>query len=267
MAQPLVSRIGASPLWRAGLASAFILALAGFAAGVIPTACRSGFVICQANAPGGEILAPLDGGTLVPAAEPVGEKLAVVEEMPVEPAPAAVAAIDTAMQAQQPAALTKNDLIAQTFAALDVDLVASPGELTARKVRTVAIGPDGMPVIGTAPTQVAEAPAEPVVEEPVAVDLEVAEAETPDVSEPPAEDAVAEEEPTASAYAPVRGGNAVIGRQGANVRSLPKTRGSDVLFALASGDDVTVTETSKGWSKVVDSRGRSGWVWNELLRR
>jgi len=65
----------------------------------------------------------------------------------------------------------------------------------------------------------------------------------------------------------VQGGDAVIGRQGANVRSAPQTRGSSVLFALAPGEDVTVTQTSKGWSKVVDSSGRSGWVWNDLLRR
>jgi hypothetical protein len=258
VAQPLVSRIGASPLWRAGLASAFILGLAGFAAGVIPQACRSAFVICQPEA-----LAPLDG-TIVPAAEPAatGEQLLAVETTPVEPAPTAVAAIDTAMQSQQPATLTRNDLIAQTFAALDVGLVATPTELTARKVRTVTIGPDGMPILEPTPTQVAEASVEPVAEEPVAAELEVAEAEPPVVEEP-----VVEEEPTASAYAPVRGGSATVGRQGANVRSLPKTGGSDVLFALASGEDVTVTETSKGWSKVVDSRGRSGWVWNELLRR
>ena len=119
MAQPLVSRIGASPLWRAGLASAFILGLAGFAAGVIPQACRSGFVICQANVPGGEILAPLEG-TLVPAPEASAELVAEIEPAPVERATTAVAAIDNAMLAQQPAALTKNDLIAQTFAALDV---------------------------------------------------------------------------------------------------------------------------------------------------
>ncbi|MEO7223515.1 MAG: hypothetical protein ABIY37_13685, partial [Devosia sp.] len=221
MAQPLVSRIGASPLWRAGLASAFILGLAGFAAGVIPQACRSGFVICQAQA-----LAPLDG-TILPEPKPAGEQLAVVEVMPVAQTTEAVAAIDTAMLAQQPAALTKNDLIAQTFAALDVEMVSTPGELTARKVRTVSIGPDGMPVLEPAPTQVAQTSLE---QAPVAVELEVAEAEVPDVSEPLTEAPVAEEEPTASAYAPVRGGNAVIGRQGANVRSAPQTRASDVMF-------------------------------------
>jgi len=51
------------------------------------------------------------------------------------------------------------------------------------------------------------------------------------------------------------------------VRSLPQTKGSEVLFALADGEEVTIMQTSKGWSKVVDSRGRSGWIWGELLRR
>lgn len=264
MAQSLVSRIGASPLWRAGLASAFILGLAGFAAGVIPQACRSSFVICQPDAPlaGADVLAPL-GEPVAPAVTEV----AAVEVASAEPTRTAVAATDTAMQAQQPATLTRNDLIAQTFEALDVELVAAPTELTARTVRTVEIGPDGMPVASSAQIQVAEAapPApEPVAEAPVAVELEVAEAPEPE-PEPVSEEPSAE--PTARAYAPVQGGDAVVGRQGANVRSKPVTRGSDVLFALASGEEVTVTETSKGWSKVVDSRGRSGWIWNELLRR
>ena len=59
----------------------------------------------------------------------------------------------------------------------------------------------------------------------------------------------------------------MVGRQGANVRSAPQTKGSSVLFALAAGEEVTVMQSSKGWSKVVDKSGRSGWVWNELLRR
>ena len=50
MGLPSVSRIGASPLWRAGLAIVFILGLAGFAAGVIPQACRSGAVDCDGSA-------------------------------------------------------------------------------------------------------------------------------------------------------------------------------------------------------------------------
>lgn len=253
MAQPLVSRIGASPLWRAGLASAFILGLAGFAAGVIPQACRSGVVICQTGGP---------AAALPALSEPANIVLAPAEPASAAPTKTAVAAVDTSMLAREPATLTKNDLVAQTFAALDVALTTTAGELTARKVRTVAIGPDGMPVIEGADPQIAEAPP---VAEPEAAPIEVAE-----VSEPPAREAVAappaEDEPVA-AYAPVRGGSAIVGRQGANVRSLPKTGGSSVLFALASGEEVTVMETSKGWSKVVDSRGRSGWVWGQLLRR
>lgn len=263
MAQSLVSRIGASPLWRAGLASAFILGLAGFAAGVIPQACRAGFVVCTANGPGAAVVSPEQ---LLPAD---GNAAAASPEIMVDevtPAARTAPVADTAMLAQQPASLTRNDLIAQTFEALDIDLTTTPGELTARKVRTVAIGPDGMPVIQEAPTQVAEVA--PVTEAPsVEVALTVPDEPAASDEPPPSEAVVADDEPTASAYAPVRGGTAIVGRQGANVRSAPQTRGSDVLFALASGEEVTVMETSKGWSKVVDDSGRSGWVWNELLRR
>jgi hypothetical protein len=238
------------------LASAFILGLAGFAAGVIPQACRSGVVICQTGGPlvGGVqniVVAPLDAS---PAPAPSAGATEPV-----------VAVVDKSMLAREPASLTRNDLIAQTFAALDVELTTTAGELTARKVRTVAIGPDGMPVIESGAAPVAKALVEPVVE-PEPAPIEVADVVEPEpvAAEP---DAVSEEEPAASAYAPVHGGNAIIGRQGANVRSAPKTGGSDVLFALASGEEVTVMETSRGWSKVVDSRGRSGWIWGQLLRR
>jgi hypothetical protein len=256
LSQPLVSRIGASPVWRAGLASAFILGLAGFAGAVVPQACRTGFVICPQNAAQPEAaLLPIEPAAAesVPAAE-----VAAIE--PVAPAPST----DTILS-RQPASLTKNDLIARTFAALDAELsITQGGELTARKVRTVAIGPDGLPVKPAgevasepAPLMVAEAQVEDT--EPVSAAAEAA---------PDTEAAGVEEEgPAASAYAPVRGGVAVVGRQGANVRSEPSTRASDVLFALASGQEVTITQTSKGWHKVVDDRGRSGWIWGELLRR
>ena len=280
LAQSLVSRIGGSPLWRAGLASAFILGLAGFAAIVIPTACRNNFVVCQETGPG--IMTETVGDQLTsPTGEPTLLPAVVAEATPVEPAPAPAAepakdavtaarSLATAMINQEPASLTSNDLIAQTFAALDVGLTTASGELTARKVRTVSIGPDGMPVFadGQAADEPLAAPA-PLV---------VAEAETAPEPEPtPAPAASApkakpepvaqEDEPTASAYAPVGKGSATIGRQGANIRSLPKTGGSQVLFSLAAGEEVTVTETQKGWYKVVDDRGRSGWVWSELVRR
>jgi hypothetical protein len=249
-------------VWRAGLASAFILGLAGFAAGVIPQACRSGVVICSANAPAAavpaEVVAPAETPVAVPSIEPAA---AVAEA-----APAPVPLVDPAMLKQQPASLTRNDVIAQTFAALDPEFTAPETELTARKVRTVTIGPDGMPVIeGAQPAAVAEAPAPEPVAEPEPAPVEVAQADEPEpaASAEPADD----EDAAAVAYAPVGDGAAVVGRQGANVRSAPQTRGSTVLFALASGEEVTVMQSSKGWSKVVDKSGRSGWVWNELLRR
>lgn len=266
MSQPLVSRIGASPLWRAGLASVFILGVAGAAGVVIPQACRAGMVICPANAPQPDVaLLPAE-----PAATPSIEEVAVIEpEMALEPVAAAPAADN--VLARQPASLTKNDLIARTFAALDTELtLTTSGELTARKVKTVQIGPDGLPLTA-APA--AESPAPLVAAQQEPAPIVVAEVQEPEpvsaaAEAAPATEAAGEEEsPAASAYAPVNRGVATVGRQGANVRSNPSTRGSDVLFSLASGEEVTVTQTSKGWSKVVDDRGRSGWIWGELLRR
>lgn len=258
MAQPLVSRIGESPVWRAGLASLFILGLAGFAAGVIPQACRSGVVICSANAPApapAEVLAPAAETPAAPVAEPVADAA--------PPAPTAVAAADS-MARQQPASLTRNDLIAQTFAALDTGFTAPESELTARKVRTVSIGPDGMPVIEGGETAAADTPEEPLAApEPEPAPVEVAEVVAPKPAAKPAD----EEDAGAAAYAPVGGGEAVVGRQGANVRSAPQTRGSTVLFALEAGEEITVMQSADGWSKVVDKNGRSGWVWNDLIRR
>lgn len=264
MAQSLVSRIGSSPLWRAGLASAFILALAGFAAGVIPTACRNSFVICQDTGPGAITADQLAPAAVDPApSAAVEEIVADVTPLPQHDTFTTARPMANASVKQEPASLTRNDLIAQTFAALDVGLTAAT-ELTARKVRTVSIGPDGTPILDKPAAAAPAAEPAPIV---------VAEAEpepspAPVVSEEPSsEEVVADEEPSAAAYAPVRGGDATVGRQGANVRSAPKTRGSDVLFSLAAGEDVTIMETQKGWYKVVDSRGRSGWVWSELVRR
>ncbi len=280
MAQSLVSRIGASPLWRAGLASAFILGLAGFAAGVIPQACRNGFVICTASAPvklpaaEAAVPSPVEAAPAAEVPAPAissAEPAATAEIAPLEPQ----APLETAMVEREPASIARNDLIAQTFAALEMTLGTAASELTARKVRTVAIDADGMPVADGSEdeTQVAAASsAEPAAEasseEPAPV--QIAEAEEPEPvasSEEPAEQAVEKNEPSAVAYAPVRGGTAVVGRQGGNVRSLPQTKGSDVLFALARGSEVTIVEMHKGWAKIVDDRGRSGWIWDDLLTR
>jgi hypothetical protein len=276
------------------LASAFILGVAGFAAGVVPQACRNGVVICPENAPvplqaidvAATTEAPAPAATEAPSQEPApvpAEEPAVAAlepaVAPLEPTVAPLEPaepVETAMVERAPASITHNDVVAQTFAALEAVLVGTAGELTSRKVRIVSIDSDGMPVADAEATQVAEAPAaEPIAEpEPAPEPVQVAQAEDPEPvassEEPPAEAPVAEQAepaPTAVAYAPVRGGTAVVGRQGGNVRSLPQTKGSDVLFALPRGSDVTVVEMQKGWAKIVDDRGRSGWIWDDLLLR
>jgi len=252
-------------LWRAGLAIFFILGLAGFAAGVIPQACRSGAVAC-------------DGSLASESPAPVPEAVAAEAVSSVEPAASSEPPVKIAsVTNHEPATLTGNDLVAATFDMLDATLIATPGELTARKVKTVSIGADGQPVgeattdaagiaplTPKAPADVAAAPAqeeEPAPESP-------ATPPEPSSSEP-VQVAAAEEPADVApvAYAPVRDGNAVVKGSGVNVRSAPRKGANEILFTLAGGEEVTVVEMQNGWAKVVDSRGRSGWIYGEGLRR
>lgn len=61
------------------------------------------------------------------------------------------------------------------------------------------------------------------------------------------------------------GKTATVGGQGVNVRSAPSKSKSKVLFSLAGGTEVTITDSSKGWQYVTDSKGRSGWAYKDLL--
>jgi hypothetical protein len=286
LAHQLVSRIGASPLWRAGLASIFILGLAGFAAGVIPQACRSGVFSCAGeSAP----LAALDGAEVAA----LGASEAAIEaggEAPSSGPPPSPSQVEWEPEAEavapvlgrEPASISGNDLVAATFAALDAGLVTAPAELTSRSVRTVSIGADGQPETAVADV----APLEPeggdttasASAEPAPVVEASAEPETPP-SEPEVEpqssevrvaeasEAISSEEVSTAAYAPMREGNAIVTGKGANVRSLPQKGGSEVLFALAGGAEVTVVQMSKGWAKIVDAQGRNGWIYGDYLRR
>jgi len=287
---PSVSRIGASPLWRAGLAIVFILGLAGFAAGVIPQACRSGAVACDGSLATQVELEPVGDA---PAVDQAASPSSGLRPSPIgsgtgssptggegqgagSPAKAAnapdvkVASVTN----HEPATLTTTDLVAATFDMLDATLVATPGELTSRKVKTVSIGADGQPV-GEAKTDAAgpapltpEGPADvaaaPVPEEEPA-------SEPPATPEPsskkPVQVAQAEDDVAPVAYAPVGKGTAVVKGSGVNVRSAPKKGANEVLFTLAGGEEVTIVEMSKGWAKIVDSRGRSGWAYGDFLRR
>lgn len=266
MAHPVFSRIGSSPLGRAGLATISILALAGFAAGGLPLTCRL--------APGASFC--IGDGTLGPqAAEPVPAASAEPAAASASPAPSAephAEAVETAMIEQAPA-LTQKDLVAATFEALRVELTSSQpeeSELTTRKVKSVAINPDGTPV---SPPAEAASPSEPetlvadAAEEPLPEPDPTAASE---LAAPPEEPAAAVEEDSVStslAYAPARGDAATVTGKGANVRSLPQKGGSEVLFALAGGAEVTIVEMRKGWAKIVDAQGRSGWIYGQYLTR
>ena len=37
------------------------------------------------------------------------------------------------------------------------------------------------------------------------------------------------------------------------------------LFGLAGGEKVTVSENRRGWLKVTDDQGRTGWVYKDYL--
>ena len=51
---------------------------------------------------------------------------------------------------------------------------------------------------------------------------------------------------------------------GVNVRSSPSS-GAEKLFALPGGRKVSVSETQRGWLKVTDDQGRSGWLYKDYV--
>lgn len=74
--------------------------------------------------------------------------------------------------------------------------------------------------------------------------------------EPPSE-----EQPASAAAA---GSTRTVLGEGANVRSGPSTA-SGKVFALSGGAAVTVTDTERGWHRITDAKGRSGWVYGRYV--
>ncbi|HWA18190.1 MAG TPA: SH3 domain-containing protein [Devosia sp.] len=71
---------------------------------------------------------------------------------------------------------------------------------------------------------------------------------------------------TATDVAPPPADTAKVLGQGVTVRSGPgKSNGA--LFALAGGTSVTVLENQKGWLKITDPKGRTGWAYKDFLSR
>lgn len=89
-----------------------------------------------------------------------------------------------------------------------------------------------------------------------------AEPEPEPKAEPKAEP-MTEPEP-AEAEAAAEGDTRTIAGAGVNVRSGPgKSNGK--LFGLAGGVKVTVGENQRGWLKITDDQGRTGWVYKDYL--
>lgn len=277
MALSFVSRIGASPLGRAGVAIFSILTLAGAVQFGLPVICGAGAAMCRGDE-SAATAALEDAQAALDAALGPDASLTLVAETPIEssvdeaptPGPSSQESAVEVAVAATPVALTYNDLIASTFAILDMPLVAQPpAELTARSVRTVTINADGTPVGELSTAAPAPLVAEAVVssEPPVSVSEAPSSAEAA-ISVAAVAPAASEEERASSmAYAPASGDVATVTGTGANVRSLPKRGGSEVLFALRGGEEVTIVQMSQGWAKIVDGQGRSGWIYGVYLNR
>jgi len=200
--------------------------------------------------------------------------------------------------------LTQNDVLAATFAQLRVELqapgkpstspvqvaaalppVSTPGAaqtvtdpdtgLNKRIVKAVSIRPDGTPdLTGTEAVGYTESPptADDASSYPAVDAATRIGAGQPPSAEPAPAPRVAEVHPPAKASAPAdktgsSGGNIyVVLGSGVNVHS-NYGKGNKILFAIAGGEKVTVLDTQHGWMKIRDDQGRTGWVWNDGLKK
>lgn len=103
--------------------------------------------------------------------------------------------------------------------------------------------------------EVARSQPEPIADTPAPAKPEPAKPETakPETAKP-------EAAPAEAGAGDVR---TVVGA-GVNVRSGPgKSNGR--AFGLAGGEKVTVSENQRGWLKITDDQGRTGWVYKDYL--
>lgn len=71
-------------------------------------------------------------------------------------------------------------------------------------------------------------------------------------------------EPEPKREASASGDSRTVAGAGVNVRSGPGKSNAKV-FGLAGGEKVTVSENQRGWLKVTDDQGRTGWVYKDYL--
>jgi hypothetical protein len=252
LGQKILAALRDNLLLRASVATVAGIVLLGVASGALPIGCFVRLAACEAS--------PLTADETAPIIVPNGKGVS------------GGVAVKTVAEIAPPT-LTRNDVVAATFEMLDFELSpppASEGELKTRVVTTVAIGPDGQPE-GLATPAPAVAPLVPE---------ELALSATPAPMAPVVGTIAAAGTPTAATEhstavatelaveppAPTGQPEFVVKGSGANVHTGP-AKASKVLFALNPGVTVILNDEERGWMKVTDEDGRTGWVWEELLVR
>jgi hypothetical protein len=138
--------------------------------------------------------------------------------------------------------------------------------LTTRVVRAITVKPDGTPDLGPMAEAYAE-PSAPVVPPSPAVDAaaRIGAGQLPLIEAEPV--SMTPDTPVVTQKTASTGGSgATVLGSGANVRSSP-SKGGKVLFALSGGESVTVLDNKRGWLKIKDDQGRTGWVYSDGVKR
>ena len=226
-------------------------------------------------------------------------EVAVAKLQPPVPAQAqpAVQMVTPVVQKTAPS-LTNNDVLAATFAQLKVELKAPSANstttdnstavatavppvtplkpavttvknedtgLTTRVVRAITVKPDGTPDLGPVMAEAYANTSAPVVPPSPAVDAaaRIGAGQLPIIEADPVEMTPAKPAPKTAS---VGSGNATILGSGANVRSSP-TKAGKVVFAINGGESVTILENKRGWLRIKDDQGRTGWVYSDGVKR
>lgn len=285
MGQTLARPSSASLLVSTTILTVLIVGFLGVASGVINVGCI------------------MTGSCKAPATPAEAAVAKLQPPVPVQAQPA-VQMVTPVVQKTAPS-LTNNDVLAATFAQLKVDLkppsanststdttvvasavptvtplkpaapTAKSGDtgLTTRVVRAITVKPDGTPDLAPIMAEAYAETSAPVVPPSPAVDaaarigagqLPLVDPDPVDLT--PAKPAVAQKSASTETKVASTGGGATIAGSGANVRSSP-SKGGKVLFAIKGGEDVTVLENKRGWLRIKDDQGRTGWVYSDGVKR
>ena len=270
MGNSLATQISSNLLVRTSIVTVLVVGFLAVASGVLPVHCLIGTTCGPVATKAAQIAPP--GTPAVTKAPQIAIATPVIQKT----APS----------------LTNNDVLAATFAQLKVELKAptptltsgapkpaklttaapstqvatSDGDtgLTTRVVHAISIKPDGTPILGDdvavaygEPSRAPVAPPSPAVDAAARIGA----------GQIPVAEASPEPKLTPDVASPTGSGNATVLGAGANVRSNPSKSGGKVVFALAGGEAVTVVESKRGWLRIKDGQGRTGWIYADGLKR